>query len=113
MKTHRSGRDGASGEMAERSKAAVSKIAVRATVPRVRIPLSPPFDMRMEFSTIVLDSPVSFEQYKVSRQELLPVGILSFNLQFLNSTVQVRHPDTSLQFDLEFYSPTFDESVWN
>ena len=43
MKTHRSGRDGASGEMAERSKAAVSKIAVRATVPRVRIPLSPPF----------------------------------------------------------------------
>ena len=42
MKTHRSGRDGASGEMAERSKAAVSKIAVRATVPRVRIPLSPP-----------------------------------------------------------------------
>ena len=43
MKTRRSGRDGASGEMAERSKAAVSKIAVRATVPRVRIPLSPPF----------------------------------------------------------------------
>ena len=64
MKTRRSGRDGASGEMAERSKAAVSKIAVRATVPRVRIPLSPPFDMRTEFSTIVLDSPVSFDNIR-------------------------------------------------
>ena len=32
-----------SGEMAERSKATVSKIVVGATPPRVRIPLSPPF----------------------------------------------------------------------
>ena len=31
------------GEMAEWSKAAVSKIAVGATSPRVQIPLSPPF----------------------------------------------------------------------
>lgn len=56
MKTHRSGRDGASGEMAERSKAAVSKIAVRATVPRVRIPLSPPF--------LSVNSPEGIDQYR-------------------------------------------------
>ena len=36
------------GEMPERSNGAVSKTAVPATVPGVRIPLSPPFSRRFE-----------------------------------------------------------------
>ena len=69
MKTHRSGRDGASGEMAERSKAAVSKIAVRATVPRVRIPLSPPF---------IFPLPISGKKRIFYSKALKVVGVKEF-----------------------------------
>lgn len=79
------------------------------TVPGVRIPLSPPIDMRMEFSTIVLDSLIPCEHKSYPDQGHPWSGCFIFTPPALSLVAQVRRSDTLLQFDQGFCTPTFGE----
>ena len=95
--------------MAEWSKTQHWKCCVGVTLPWVRIPLSPPFDMRMEFAMIVLDSLIPYEHKSYPDQDHPWSGCFIFMPPTLSSVAQVRRSDTLLQFDQEFCTPTFGE----